>query len=1161
MRKSIIIFTLFAASLLVACEDNVSGSAGDPLGLAETKPGDGPQVIFNLDAGPLPDIPFPNDVLTVSDEKTLTGRRINVSIDPPTQLERYMLEQVNTLDGFGAFAPISIRFDKPLDLSSITDDNILLIKLLPPDEGHIVPLDIGKGFSPTIWRPDHFWDNDPLSDANNILMDPLNMADLDGDTEPEFIDFYEFETDSLILRPIIPMEEAGRYAVVLLEDLAGTGGEPVRSPFEYINHTDQTSDLMPLVDLLEEREISLDQVAFCWSFTTQSVTDEWVRIWNGIYNGTGPLAQIAQDFPPVLDPLNLQISSDYDGNDYTLNSDWFEEAVLALLEQLGGAGLIEDADFRYIDYYVFGSFKSPSFFDSVDFGHPLIAEPRIFDREKLSGEKPAEELRVTWMLTVPRDEDLGLDGCQSVSHPQGCQDFEEPGAKGDDGDFGVADFDDNGDGYIDDEGEYMWPGSDDVADPAGDNYSPANLTGTQGNGQLDYGFGGDGQPGFAGVDDDSNGITDDITEFGWDGSDDGLTEDANGNGRLDTPPFPVAFHGHGHGNSYIESIGFMDAIARHGIAVLAIDSFGHGPFSAFSKMDQDIKNALEGEGVDLYTPCNGSSPSADCSMVLGFLGLIGIDLNGDHLINGDDIDGKTPSQIVDEMVNTGLIRVIAKEGRGYDIDGDTYKDSGAVFFTGNIFQTRDAVRQTAIDWMQLVRIVDSFGTQSTHDLDGDTEPDLDGDFNLDGIPDIGGPPGVDSRGHFYLGSSLGGIMGDVNMGVNPRILVGAPVSGAGGLADVIVRGHHRAATEPALLQSLGPVIVGNYDGTPGQVTLTFNDDPASEFIGYLNLPANGRVQVTNLTNGEVRTVTADDIGNFAANFPADVGDILEILSLDDETSSPPSSVLTYSKYHGLGLGRNTSDLRRYFSLAHMMLDRGDPIHIAKHYFTNDLGAPLGDSPDKSVLIINTLGDNSVPVAGGNAVAGAAGMWTIEQVQPLIDNTLNLGYIPESGIDAPIYDPEDLDDDGQDSDLAPLPVVRANGGPQVSAIRWHYVNEEGHHAFALPGSINHGIDWGVYMLNQIGYFMAGDGTCVIDDPWELHSAPHIHPGPNRVLETTPGGDDRIHTIRVLTTLGFHGCDYSFPTIQIITTGGNFNIDTITLGGDDVLVTYDDLYRGP
>ena len=70
--------------------------------------------------------------------------------------------------------------------------------------------------------------------------------------------------------------------------------------------------------------------------------------------------------------------------------------------------------------------------------------------------------------------DTGLDG---------LYDAQEEGAYGPDGAPGIAGADDDGDGTVDNPSEYGSAGSDDVADPAGDNHDPtANPAGTEGDG-------------------------------------------------------------------------------------------------------------------------------------------------------------------------------------------------------------------------------------------------------------------------------------------------------------------------------------------------------------------------------------------------------------------------------------------------------------------------------------------------------------------------------------------------------------------------------------------------------------------------------------------------------------------------------------------------------
>ncbi len=1248
----------------LACFITFCGGEPDhPEGLTESGGGNGPEIIFDPLAEPVPEIPFPNDLVTVLDESTVTGRRINLSVEAPSGVERMARRKVNDLDGFGTYAPVSVAFDKPLDLSTVNENNIMIIKLGGKDAGDTSPLNlpvpaasytsdpsdpsvtINKGFFPLLWRPDDpWWRHDPYAEANNVALDPENGVDIDGDgaiSPFEFVNYYEFETNTLIIRPILPLKEARRYAVVLLKGLKGANGQPVKSPFKYINHTMQTEDLSALPELLRKKGISLDRVAFCWSFTTQNITQDWKNVWNGLTKGKGPLAYLNKKFDPVLKPFDLRMNIDYDGNPYTLNMDWFKPLANFLLSEVTGTGNME---LNYIDYVIFGSFKSPGFFSSLDFGDPLETPGISFDPAKLSGKEKVDELEVTWILTVPKDEDMGLDGGQSKNHPHGWEDYEEncpdsncaeadpadlisiakgsdaewgdatdpncneylcpdsddvPVPTGKDGEFGNAGVDDNDDGYVGDEGEYLWPGSDDVPDPAGDNHDPNDpdctalqassdpcvphsylISGsvfkcTQGNGRLDYYCGLDGKPGVAGFNDDDNDEPDDITEFGWDGSDDGITEDANSNGRLDTPPFPVAFYGHGHGSGGVESLGFIEPMSANGIALFGMDNFGHGP--AFS--GDDIKGLFK-DDLDKTCSWDGSSwDPGSCGTLYMLVGTFSVDIDGNGDVDEDDVDGEKVEAVADEILNVGLFRVLFTEGRAYDTDGDGAPNSGRIFWTANIFQTRDLVRQTAIDWMQFVRIADKFGAFSANDFNNDGAPDLAGDFNVDGEYDIGGPTSVNTRGHYYFGSSLGGIMGVVNMGINPRMVVGAPVAGAGGLPDVIPRSRQGSATRPVMRQMCGPLVIGDAVD-PGRVRLVFNNDPPDKNFGYLMVPPYGRIKVQNLTNGEVKVVTTDFNGNFSAGIPADVGDTIKVSSLVG--GDAVSTAKTASPYKGTGLDRNTPDFRRFMGFSQWMLERGDPINLARHYFTNEFGSPIMDSPEKGVLLINTTGDHRVPINTGNAIASAAGLWSLDEAKTLIRAGLNLGYTPPPWgfgfTDKPIFDPEDLDDDGEECGFdddgrcneamaqnvaalnPPLSVVKSPTSDRVSAVRWPYVNEKGHHAFALPGAVNHGIDWGVYMANQIAYYFASDGTCIIDDPWELRAAPMIHPGPNGELETTPQGDDKIKIIRVLNTLGKHPCDYDFPEIEVITSGPDYTLDTGP-DPDDKKIEFQDMQRVP
>ncbi len=63
--------------------------------------------------------------------------------------------------------------------------------------------------------------------------------------------------------------------------------------------------------------------------------------------------------------------------------------------------------------------------------------------------------------------------------------WQEPGALGPDGQPGRAGADDDANGIVDDASEYLAPGSDDVPDPAGDDFGLLNFGGTERNGRFD----------------------------------------------------------------------------------------------------------------------------------------------------------------------------------------------------------------------------------------------------------------------------------------------------------------------------------------------------------------------------------------------------------------------------------------------------------------------------------------------------------------------------------------------------------------------------------------------------------------------------------------------------------------------------------------------------
>lgn len=163
--------------------------------------------------------------------------------------------------------------------------------------------------------------------------------------------------------------------------------------------------------------------------------------------------------------------------------------------------------------------------------------------------------------------------------------------------------------------------------------------------------------------------------------------------------YPVAIVGHGFGSgSYLDPTGEAGSLARAGFATIAINAFGHG-----------------------YGP-------------------------------------QSRFTITDR---SGTVTDIPTGGRGVLVNPNgTYGPyDGCVLPT--IATTRDCVRQTVVDLMQLVRAI-----QIGIDVDGDQVPDLDGTKIS------------------YTGLSLGAIYGTILTAVEPAVQNAALVNGGGTIADI-----------------------------------------------------------------------------------------------------------------------------------------------------------------------------------------------------------------------------------------------------------------------------------------------------------------------------------------------------------------------------------------
>ena len=436
----------------------------EPVGLGRAEPAS-VTVKYDLLHKPLPDMPLPNDLATRYDPSSATTRRINASMVAPTGLERHVRSKIDQLDGWGLLMPIAIPFTGEIDVSSIlrhhrdpdydpSDDVLYLMDVDPksPEYGALKMLDLGQGNYPLpTENRDRYFDNDPRQDTltiwleeededlnGNGLLDPGEDTDGDGildrpnylpkhqplDQRPKADDpaarydatmtFYERETDTLIAIPVVPLRPRTTYAVLITKRLKATDGSAVGSPFGSIQHSSQIDALAVLPELLKDKAfLSVQDISFAFTFTTQSTITDYSAVRDGIY-GHGVQKHLAEEFPPVLKEIEkMKGGARYAdaNNPYILHGEEFEAALRILSTQLrdfeGGSQMLDELmeSNRYVDYYMVGSFMAPQLSPWVDEnGDPLRMNDQSWPPDLDRVAAPARAEQIYFTLVVPRKE-------------------------------------------------------------------------------------------------------------------------------------------------------------------------------------------------------------------------------------------------------------------------------------------------------------------------------------------------------------------------------------------------------------------------------------------------------------------------------------------------------------------------------------------------------------------------------------------------------------------------------------------------------------------------------------------------------------------------------------------------------------------------------------
>ncbi|HRG96458.1 MAG TPA: hypothetical protein PLR99_09430 [Polyangiaceae bacterium] len=412
-----------------------------PTFMGEPSRGTGPVVRFDVFHKPFAEIPLPNDFATRYDEGSPTRRRLNASVlAGPTAWEQATRADLNKLSGWGTLAPLTVSFSAPIDPEVLIkrhhgdrfdtrDDAVLVLDVTPGSPGfcQAVPLDLGQGNYPQVLANTTIFESDPRAgqqtlvfdeteeDTNgNGVLDPGEDTDGDGVLDhpntrdgramhagSQVLDFYERETNTLILKPVMPMREATTYAVVLTKRLVSPAGEPVRSPFGGVHHVEQAPALSPLPECLGRHGLAVPDVAFTWTFTTQSITHDYRQVRDGLY-GLGPMAKLATDFPatpsriddvrdpapgvttPKLAPMSAFIPLALD--------------LLALTGSSKEEAAVFEATMKTVDFVVAGAIKSPQLFPRADAaGNPLPLYKQVWDLDA-----PPRSEEVPYWLFVPK---------------------------------------------------------------------------------------------------------------------------------------------------------------------------------------------------------------------------------------------------------------------------------------------------------------------------------------------------------------------------------------------------------------------------------------------------------------------------------------------------------------------------------------------------------------------------------------------------------------------------------------------------------------------------------------------------------------------------------------------------------------------------------------
>ncbi|NUN15694.1 MAG: hypothetical protein HUU55_18875 [Myxococcales bacterium] len=810
-------------AVLGAIAATILGCAGDsPTGLTKTQRLGGPVVRWDLLAKPLPEIPLPNDIATRPDSTSPTGRRVNVSTIAPTLLERDTREKANKLDGFGNSMPLTVSFDAPLDIADIlkrhrdnedpADDAVFLINIDAdsPEFGERIPLSLGgREFPLVLEKTDNYFQNDVHAHEMNLVYE---IVQEDKNCNNALDPGEDRDGDGVLDHPNI-------VGLEWHEDTNCNGVLELGEDFD----CDEKLDTNPtIVDGLHEDQNCNGALDFGEDLDCDGQLDVATALLeaaSGDTNGNFVLdpGEIWECAPTVAPTQNLRRAREDAALADHLVDFWEAETntlivrpVLPLREHTTYAAVLTkrlvgldgnpvESPFPYTTHASQKAdlSKLPQTLSKLGLSKNDVAFAWSYTTGSVTYE--LEQIRrglygagpFGWLAEQFPVESLVMDRLRD---------------------------DDRADAYVAKADEFG---------PALTLLALAGDIGVNPPSELEYVshvvVGSFASPNFL-VDRQNVATTvypaDDDEVFDIDP----LTGKAVvGTGRVTfwcavpktipgqaEQPFPVQIYGHGYTSTKLELMSQIGRMARFGIASCALDAFGHG---------------IGGE----------AGATIDFGGEIFTIGQLAYNFFHD--------------------IQLGNFVAAMLQGRERDLDNDGRGDSGGDFWTADTFHTRDVVRQSIVDHIQMIRILRAFDGKrlGAIDTDGDGFGNLFGDFDGDGRPDLGG-----NNVHYAAwGISLGGVLSGVLAGIEPALDAAAPCAGGAGLPDIAIRSRQGGVPEAVFMPIMGPFVVFNPvpDTNPVQTEIKFvlNDVNSQAHVVFATsdkIRPQDRVEIENVVNGE-----------------------------------------------------------------------------------------------------------------------------------------------------------------------------------------------------------------------------------------------------------------------------------------------------------------------